>query len=223
MTQPVPAAATAARPTWRKPAIQMILGALTGAAVTYALLTAVGRSGFDLDDPARVVALAAGIVFALMGLFVALGVVAPGPGAHLLNVEDADELREQRRPLWRGSIIMLLVGTVMLALALAAVEGSSGIIGRDAAGYLVAACIAGIAILSYAGRNDQDELMRAVAREASALAMHLTLILFGLWAALAHLGRLAWIEPLGLLAGLLVIELGAIMWVSARKGLLRPR
>ncbi|WP_310468823.1 hypothetical protein [Sphingomonas sp.] len=223
MTQPVPAAATANRPKWRKTALQMMLGALTGAAVTYGLLTAVGRTGFELDDPSRVVALAAGIVFALMGLVVALGAMAPGPGAHLLNVEDADELREQRRPLWRGSIVAMLVGTALLALALAAVEGSPGIVGGDAAAMIVAACIAGIAVLGYAGRNDQDELMRAVAREASALAMHVTLILFGIWAAFAHLGDLAWIEPLGLLAGLLAIELAAIMWVSARKGLLRPR
>lgn len=223
MIQSISAAAQSTRSTRRKTVMQMVAGALVGGTVTFGLLTAVGRSGFDIDDPSRVLALAAGMVFALIGLLVGLGVLAPGPGAHLLNVEDADELREQRRPLWRGSIVMILVGAALLALALAAVGGAVGIISGRLAGIVFMACLVGVAIVTFASRNDQDELMQAVGTEASAVAMYATLVLFGIWSAFAHLGMVAWITPLGLLASLLALQLAAIMWVSARRGLLRPR
>jgi hypothetical protein len=223
MTDISPAAVGSIRPKWRKSVAQMAVGALVGGAVTYALLESVGRSGLDMDDPSRLLALVAGIIFALMGIIVGLGVIAPGPGAHLLNVEDADELREQRRPLWHGSVAMVLIGSAMLALALAAVGGGVGIISRGAAGTVLGICLVGVAAVSFVGRNDNDEFMRAVGTEASALATYATLFLFGIWAALAHLGGVDWIEPLGFLATLLLLQLAALMWVSTRRGLLRPR
>ena len=67
------------------------------------MLTFVGKSRFDLDDPARLIALAVGLVFALIGpVRRRLAWWRPEPGAHLLNVEDEDELREQRGQLWRA-------------------------------------------------------------------------------------------------------------------------
>ena len=222
MTNPLAAAPTSGAKT-RKTLIRMAIGAIAGASVTYALLAIVDRSGFDMDDPARLAALGAGIVFALMGLMVGLGTLAPRSGAHLLNVEDADELREQRRPLSRGSVVMLLIGAAMIALALAAVGGEAGILTREAAAIAVVVAVVGVAGLSIAGRGENDELVQAVGTEAAAGAMYAVLTLFGLWAALAHLGYVAWIEPLGLLAALLAIQLGAAFWVSGRRGLLRPR
>ncbi len=222
MTNPLAAAPTSGAKT-RKTLIRMAIGAIAGASVTYALLAIVDRSGFDMDDPARLAALGAGIVFALMGLMVGLGTLAPRSGAHLLNVEDADELREQRRPLSRGSVVMLLIGGAMIALALAAVGGEAGILTREAAAIAVVVAVVGVAGLSIAGRGENDELVQAVGTEAAAGAMYAVLTLFGLWAALAHLGYVAWIEPLGLLAALLDIQLGAAFWVSGRRGLLRPR
>jgi len=223
MTTPSEAGAPAGGSKTRKTLIRMGIGAIAGASVTYALLAMVEKSGFDMDDPARLSALAAGIVFALMGLIVGLGTLAPRSGAYLLNVEDSDELREQRRPLSRGSLIMLLIGGAMIALALAAVGGAAGMLTREAAAIAVGVAFVGVAGLSIAGKGENDELFKAVGTEASAGAMYAVLAIFGLWAALAHLGYLAWIEPLGLLAVLLAVQLGAAFWVSARRGLLRPR
>jgi hypothetical protein len=223
MTNPLDAAAPTGRAKTRKMLIGMGVGAIVGASVTYALLAAVEKSGFDMDDPARLAALAAGIVFALMGAMVGLGTLVPQTGAHLLNVEDADELREQRRPLSRGSMIMLLIGGAMIALALAEVGGAAGMLTREAATIVVVVASVGVAGLSIAGKGENDELIKAVGTEAAAGAMYAVLTIFGLWAALAHLGYLAWIEPLGLLAALLAVQLGAAFWVSARRGLLRPR
>jgi hypothetical protein len=223
MTTPLEAGAPAGRSKTRKMLIQMVIGAIAGASVTYALLAVVEKSGFDMDDPVRLAGLAAGIVFALMGLIVGLGTLAPRSGAHLLNVEDADELREQRRPLTRGSLVMLLIGGGMLALALAGVGEGAGIVSREAAAIAVGVAFVGVAGLSIAGRGQYDELIQAVGTEAAAGGMYAVLTIFGLWAALAHLGYVDWIEPLGLLAALLAIQLGAAFWVTGRRGLLRPR
>ena len=223
MTTPLEATAPAGGSKTRKTLIRMGIGAIAGASVTYAVLAMVEKSGFDMDDPARLAALGAGIIFALMGVIVGLGTLAPRSGAHLLNVEDADELREQRRPLSRGSLVMLLIGGAMIAVSLAAVGGGAGMLSREAAAIAVVAAIVGVAGLSIVGKGENDELVQAVGTEAAAAAMYVVLTIFGLWAALAHLGYLAWIEPLGMLAALLVVQLVAAFWVCGLRGLLRPR
>ena len=55
------------------------------------------------------------------------------------------------------------------------------------------------------------------------VAMYGLTVVFGVWAALAHLGFAGWIDPLGLLASLLAISLLVIMLISAKRGLFRPR
>ena len=152
-----------------------------------------------------------------------LGVMAPKSGAHLLNVEDAEELREQRGPLWRASLVMVLLGITVLALALGRVEQSAGLFSSATAAVVAAICFAGVVIVSFAGRNDHDELMRAVSREAMTVALYSITALIGVWAAAAHLGYARWITPLDTISALLIVQLGAIIFVSAKRGLLRPR
>jgi len=53
--------------------------------------------------------------------------------------------------------------------------------------------------------------------------MNLSFLLFGGWAALAHLGYAQWITPLGLLSGLALVQLAAIFWVVGERGMLMPR
>ena len=207
----------------RKMAMQMAIGAIVGAAATAGLLTSVGKSGFDMDDPSRVIALMVGLVSLLTGLAVGVGALAPKQGAHLLNVEDADELREQRGRLWRGALVMVLLGAALMALALTIVDGSAGIFSPEATGLIAAICFVGVAILSFAERNDQDELMRSVGREAMTLAMYGLTALFFIWGALSHIGDVEWITPLGMISALLMAQLIAIMVVAGRRGLLRPR
>ncbi len=223
MNQPSSASAPATTSKTSKMAKQMVIGAIVGAVVTIGLLTTIGKPGFDLDDPSRVVALITGLLFALTGLIVGLGVLAPKPGAQFLNVEDADELREQRGQLSRAAVVMLLLGIAVLALALAAVDRSPGLFPSDVAGLIVAISLVGVAILSFAARKDQDELMLSVGREALALAMYVVTVTIGIWAALAHLGYIQWITPLGMIGALLLSQLVAIGVVSAQRGLLRPR
>ena len=206
-----------------KMVLQLVSGALLGGLVTFGFLTGIGESGFDKDDPSRAVGLIAGLVFILMGGLVGIGTIAPKAGAFFLNVEDSDELREQTRILLQGSLTFLLAGVALLALSLASIGGSPGSISVTGAAATVAICFAGLLILALVSKDSSDELMKQVGMEASALALYASIALFGSWAALAHLGFVAWIEPLGLISGLLLLSLGSIFWVSARKGLLHPR
>ena len=223
MTQSSRAAAPVGASKVRKVAMQMVVGAAVGASVTFGLLTFVGKSRFDLDDPSRVIALATGLVFALTGLVLGLGVLAPRSGAHLLNVEDAEELREQRGPLWRAALVMVLLGATVLALALGRIDGSAGLFSSATAVVVAATCFTGVVIVSIAGRNDHDELMHSVSRESMTVAMYVLTALIGVWAAAAHLGYADWITPLDMISALLIVQLGSIIIVSAKRGLLRPR
>jgi hypothetical protein len=222
MTDTIKAAATTRQKTLKQLA-QMGAGALIGAGATIALLTSLGSARFAFHDPSRVAALGVGIVFALIGLIVGIGVIAPKAGAQMLNVEDAEEVRDQRRSLGRGALIILLAGLAMLALALTVVDGAKGLFSRDMAGIIVAFCVVAIAGLSIGGRGEQDELMKVAGTEASAMAMVVTLVGLGAWAVLSYLGFVAWIAPLGMLSGLLVVQFVTIFAVSARRGMLRPR
>ena len=221
MNQPSTAAPAASKT--RKLLTQVIFGAIAGGAVTFLTLNAIEGSGFDLDDPSRVLALLVGLVFAIMGLFVGLGAAMPGPGSRLLNVEDEGELRELRRPLWRSAAVVLLMGAMMLVLALAGASDWPGLISPKAALVAVAGCILGTALLSYFGRNDNDELMRSIAREGAAWGMYACLAIFTVWGSLAHLGYAPWITPLGMVSALLAIMLLAIFAACGVRGVLLPR
>ena len=61
----------------RKLVLQTLSGAVVGAVVTYFALE-MGGGAADLEDSARLAAVAAGIVYALMGAFVGLGAIVPG-------------------------------------------------------------------------------------------------------------------------------------------------
>ena len=206
----------------RKLLLQMAVGAITGAVVTFLALQSVEGSGLDLGDPARVLALLLGIVFGLMGIFVGVGTAMPGPGSRLLNVEDEEELREQRKSLWTGAIVCLLVAAMMITLALAGADGQ-GLVSREAAAAILAAATIATAVVSYVGRNDYDELMRAISQEGMAWGMYVSMTVFMIWGSLAHLGYAPWISPLGMVGGLLAIQLLVIFVVCGRRGLLRPR
>lgn len=200
--------------------VKMAAGAAVGAGATVLFFELFGKRNLDLDDPGVGLAIIGGLIFLLFGLFVGLGVAAPGAGARFLNVENADELRDQRKMLSLNALSCLLIGILLVVLA---ASGEGMVIGRATGAVVAGLCFAGVILLAIATRKLPDELMTRISQEASSLTLHIALLLFGGWAALAHLGYAEWVAPLTLLAGLVLIELLAIMWVSARKGLLTER
>lgn len=207
----------------RKLILQLVSGALTGGLVTFGVLSLLGEGGFDIDDPARAIALVAGLIFAITGGMIAVGLAAPRIGSQLLNVEDAEELREQGKPLRQGATVFLLGGLGLIALAVTAVGGAPGVLSVEAGLVIAGLCFAAAAIVSYRNRNVGDELMRQLSREASALAMSIVTLIALIWGSLAYLSLAPWISPLGLLAGLFVIQLASVFWVIGKRGMLAPR
>lgn len=112
------------------------------------------------------------------------------------------------------------MGLFLIVLGLAPGGETSG---RAVAAAIALACIAGTAGISLAAKGRTDELMKHVSREASALTLHAALLILAVWATLAHLGYVGWLGPLTAVAGVASLQLLAIFWVSARRGLMKPR
>jgi cytochrome bd-type quinol oxidase subunit 2 len=198
-----------------------LLGGMVFGAVSAALFLGLAGKRIDFDDPAIMLAVVAGLSYALMGLAVGLGALAPRAGAHILNVEDEEELREQRGKLAPSAAICMLVGLFLLLLALAPSLNAS--IGETTVALIAGATLAGVVIISLATRGRADELMRQISLEASAATLNIALVVLAGWALLTQFGHVGWMSPLALIAGFALLELLAIFVVGARRGLMNPR
>lgn len=207
----------------RKVILQFVAGLVSGAVVSLGALTLLGDGHFDADDPSRVIALLTGLVLALIATLVAFGIAAPRQGAMLLNVEDAEELVEERKPLAQGALVMFSAAVGLLALALAAVGGSAGLLPPGVALAIAAASFVATGVLGHVSRGATDELMRELSAEAACVTLYAVLAVAAAWGSLAHLGYVPWITPLGLLAGLVGLQLLATFYVVGRRGMLASR
>lgn len=197
----------------RKVLVQLLLGGLCGGAGMIAALTLLeGRSGARVD-PVDAIGIGTALVFGLMGLFVGLGALAPGLGARTLNVEDREELQEQRSTLVIGAVSFMLIAIGLAALTLK---------GELAAPIAAVATLALIA-WSVVYRNKGDEMMRAAAKDAGVITTNLIFLVFGVWAGAAQLGLAPMFEPLLFVAGFFALYLVAVFVAVGRRGLLAPR
>lgn len=205
-------------PLWlRKIVVPALIGGVAGFAATFGLMRyidspAVGGLGTSAASAAVV-----GVLYCVIAAIIMVGTASPRLGARFLNVEDADELREQQRMLALSGAAMALWGAALLALALAAPEGPvpqtlALLIG---VGGLVIG--SGLSVLVY---RVSDELMLAVNLEAGALTYGLVLLVVGMWATLAHLDYVAGPEPLDLLTLFYVLVLIASFITTGRRGML---
>jgi hypothetical protein len=201
---------------WKK-----LLGGMVFGAVAAGLFLGLAGKRIDFDDPATALAVVAGLSYGLIGLAVGLGALAPRAGAHILNVEDAEELREQRRNLGPSAAVCMLIGLFLLLLALGPVL--AGAIGKALLALIAGGTLAAVVLISFATRGRSDELMRQISVEASAATLHIAIIVLAGWAMLVQFGYAGWMSPLALVAGLALLELIAIFVTSASKGLMHPR
>jgi hypothetical protein len=212
---------TPATPRWvRKLLIPAVFGGVVGyAAATGALYFIDGPIIGGLGKSATIAALV-GVIYVVIGLGVGLGTASPAVGARFLNVEDADELREQKKVLTLSGVAMVLWGVSLFVLALAA---PSGPVSQAAALAVGAGGLVIGGVLSVAVHRHCDELMRAVNLETSALTYGLVMLIGGGWAMLAHLGYAAAPAPLDWLTLFFVLVLVASFIVIGRRGMLMPR
>lgn len=208
-------------PKWlRKLVIPALIGGVVGFTASAGLIEVLESDLVGGLGKSETIAALIGMFYAVMSLGIIIGVASPGLGTRFLNVEDADELREQKRILNLSGAAMLLWGAALIALALGAPGGP---VPQNVA---LAIGIGGLAIgtvLSVAVYRASDELMRAVNLEAGSLAYGLVFLVVGIWAMLAHLGYSNPPAPLDLLSLFYTLVLLASFIVIGRRGMLMPR
>ncbi|WP_285711745.1 hypothetical protein [Erythrobacter oryzae] len=208
-------------PKWvKKLLIPALFGGVAGFATSMAAMQFIDSPAVGGLGKSATIAALVGVLYILIGLAVAVGTASPKAGARFLNVEDADELREQKKVLiWSGGG-MVLSGLSLIALALAAPDGPVPQALALALG--VGGTVVSI-LVSVVVYRQSDELMRAVTLEASAIGYALVTLVIGVWAMLAHLGYAAAPAPLDLLTLFQVLVLLASFVAAGRRGMLAPR
>ena len=204
----------------RKIIVPALIGGVVGFAAASGVLTIMDSKAIGTFDESAVIAALVGAVYLVIGAGVWLGALRPKVGAHFLNVEDADELREQKKVLTLSGAATVLWGVSLITLALAAPAGA---IPQAVA---LAIGVGGLVLgswLSIGVYRACDELMRAINLEASALGLGLVMMTIGGWAVLAHLGFAIAPKPLDLLSLFYVLVLVASFIVIGRRGMIAPR
>lgn len=204
----------------KKLLIPMLCGGVAGflmAVGVFSFTDGIGETG--LSNSAEIAVLS-GAFYVLLGTFVGAGTLLPKAGSRLLNVEDADEIREQRGMLLLSSYAMALWGVALVVLALG---GAGALIAPGAALAIAFVCYAAGAYLSVRACAHSDELMMAVNRESALWSLSLVFILLGGWSALAHAGFTESPGPLDILTAFYVTSLIAAFIAAGRRGMLNLR
>jgi hypothetical protein len=213
----------AARSKAGKLVLQLVMGMVSGAGAMMAALYLLEQQDGLLEEPGRLLALGTAVVFTLIAVLITVSMAAPSFGEKALNVEDAAEIGEQKRPLMVGSLSFLLMALLLAALALVPGEQTEGVISREAGAILAGAAFAALVALSVRFRKMGDELNQAVAKEANGWTLIFVLLLFGGWGMLAQLGYAPMFAPLTFVAGLLALYLLGIFVAAGIRGMLKPR
>ena len=206
------------RRSWRKTAIGMALGALVGAGAMSGVLALAGTDLLDAMGPSRVVLAGVGLVYMLMGAMVGFGVAAPRAGAAVLNVADAEELRDDRANLVFSVLVTTLLGATLLLLAVARGPGfAAGVVAPDVAFGALVLLLVGGAAASWAWRDRFDELGRQLGLEGASWAFYLSWVILFVWGAADFLGlgaRLTAIDAVTVTAATLL--LGSFVAIGRR-------
>lgn len=201
----------------RKLIFQLIVGGLVGGLAGYfglGLLDAENMAGDQL------VVSGVGLIYLLMGLICGFGLMAPKLGSRILNVEDADEIRDQSRMLSGSAICMVSLGAALMVLPMAGLDGPISPI--VAIGGLIAALALLIAV-SVRDWKYYDEMLLQLSRDSGNIAFSGVGSVTLIWASAAWLGLVTTPTPLALVALISGGFLIAVFAASARKGLLLPR
>ena len=151
---------------------------------------------------------------------VGLGLVSPKMGAKYLNVEDAEELEEQRTMLRNSILGIAAFGAALIVLAFAAPVGP---IPAQLAVGVIALLMVASTVVSRRMLKSMDELNASLSRETAEAAFYAMLIIGGGWAALAHLEFLTAPAAIDWLSMFAMSMFAGAFWAAGRRGLLVPR
>lgn len=199
--------------------MQMVLGAISGAVGMVAVLWLLERQNLPEPSPSAIVAAGVAVIYILMGLLVGLGAMFPAAGTRLLNVQDRDDLMDQRAVLIGSGIGCGLIGVSLLLLVFAAT--GAGPVPPGAAFWLFAGTFVVTSLITWRQWGLYDELMRAMVQEASALFGYAVFVILALWAAAQATGLAAGPGPLDLLSLMFGGFLLATFIGVARRGMMK--
>ncbi|QZH75480.1 MAG: hypothetical protein JY451_02355 [Erythrobacter sp.] len=205
---------------WKKAALALGLGAIAGFAGATLILQFFDSGALPAVGASVEIAALVGLIYMLTAAAVAVGVISPKSGAKFLNVEDAEELQEQRGILLYSGIGMATAGLALVAVALG---GVAGVIDPAMALTVYIALSVMTCWISLKSWKLQDELMRAAGSETAAFAYYLVLGIGGTWAVLAHLGFVTAPQPLDWLTLFWGLTLLAAFIAAGRRGMLAMR
>lgn len=209
---------------WRKLVLQLVIGfsfgGLAGFGGAYLVDHVLVSGGLEAVPLSAGAAMFVAVVYLLIGTFVLAGLINPKLGAKVLNVEDAEEIAEQKAMLVNSGLAMVLCGGALAALALAAPVGP---LAAPAALLLAAGGMLGGIWFGWLVYRGADELMLAINLEGGALSYSLVFAVLGGWGMLAHLGYVAGPQPLDLLTVCYVLVLVASYIVIGKRGMLTVR
>lgn len=212
---------------WRKMAMQAIIGAAVGAGGMAALLARMdGQAGVDAA-PSPIILAAIGFLYAMMGLFVGLGTLAPRWfGQKMLNVADAEEIVEERANMGGSAICCLILGAALMLLAhavAAQAAGAAALVTPAAAFWILLVVLAGFTAASVWMWRNFDELWRRLTVDVSAVAGNLLLAVAVIWGGAAAAGLVAGPQPLDLVSLAFGVLLLACFVAAGWRGMMAPR
>lgn len=204
----------------KKTLFSLALGGLAGFAGAFGFMELAESGMIGSLGKSREVAGLVGITYIIIAFAVLAGVLAPKTGATFLNVEDAEELREQKFMLGMSGLGMVTSGAALIVAALAAPVGP---ISQALALAAFAALMILAVIASRASSQRQDELMRAIGKETGAMGFYLMFFVGGGWALAGHLGYVAGPAPLDWLSMFWGLGLLGAFVVIAKRGMMEMR
>lgn len=207
---------------WKQSLIRMFAGGVVGMAAAAAMLGLMGGGLIDAMGPSRVALAAVGLIYCLMAALVGFGLAAPRAGAQLLNVADADELREERSGMLLSVVIMGGIGIVLILLALARTpDFAAGLIPAAGAMAVLVLVIAGGVIASWRWRGRFDELNWQLALEGCLWSFTLSWVGLTIWAAADFLGFGLVLTPIDVVTALSALMLAGCFLAIGRRGMLQ--
>ncbi|MBN8845294.1 MAG: hypothetical protein J0H88_18820 [Sphingomonadales bacterium] len=206
---------------WKKSATRLVAGGLVGVAASAGALVLAGSDLVGAMGPSRVALATIGLIYGLMALMVGFGLAAPRAGAKLLNVADAEELREERSGMLLSVVTMGALGLVLVLLAVARTPGfSAGLVSAEVAMGALALSVVGGAVASWAWRDRFDELNRQLGLEGCFWAFCLSWVLLTLWAAADFLGLGASLTAIDVVTTLAAMMLLGSFVAVGRRGMM---
>lgn len=207
----------------KKMLIQSIIGFVCGIlSYVAARYLVIGNFDIAIDlSTDAFVFMAISVMYFMIGLSVFIGVMLPRKiGAVMLNVQDEEEIEDEKQNLWISSVILMAIGASQILLLMSLNNDYiTPVIGFAAmtATYIISL------IISFKQWDHYDELVKKVTFDSSYLCLSIICTILWFWCSAAWLNWMTGPTPLSLLSMISGIYLLSLFIVATRLGLTETR